>query len=418
MLYTQIATTNAQIAAYTTLIADKQEVLNEAQANFDALNAQNKERIRAMEEEGTLSYWSVLFKANNFSDLLDRINMVEEIQASDRRRMEDLSAAAAELATAKAELEAEKANLEAEKVNLDAMQADLLIKSAEADALLDDLRATGDEFEAYMLDAEIRQYEVMLDIENLEAEYDEAVAAENAARFPEFVVGDTTPSSGGSQDGWVCPVPPGWYFSSPFGMRLHPIWGDYRMHYGIDMSMDYGTPIYAARDGTIAGCGWNDSMGWYIWMDHNDGFETVYMHMTNFIVGYGQEVSAGEVIGIELNQDAVRDAVRNAKVNEMKNIQFYQRDAGEFMVQMAEQGEKADVVFMDPPRAGSDEAFLSSVVKLSPKRIVYISCNPETQVRDLEFLKKKGYKAKGVWPFDMFPFCAHVECVTLLQRVK
>lgn len=297
LLYTQIATTNAQIAAYTTLIADKQEILNEAQANFDVLNAQNKERIRAMEEEGTLSYWSVLFKANNFSDLLDRINMVEEIQASDRRRMEDLSAAAAELATAKAELEAEKANLEAEKVNLDAMQADLLIKSAEADALLDDLRATGDEFEAYMLDAEIRQYEVMLDIENLEAEYDEAVAAENAARFPEFVVGDTTPSSGGSQDGWVCPVPPGWYFSSPFGMRLHPIWGDYRMHYGIDMSMDYGTPIYAARDGTIAGCGWNDSMGWYIWMDHNDGFETVYMHMTNFIVGYGQEVSAGEVIG-------------------------------------------------------------------------------------------------------------------------
>lgn len=133
-------------------------------------------------------------------------------------------------------------------------------------------------------------------------------------------------------------------------------------------------------------------------------------------IGMVAAKSAGEVIGIELNQDAVKDAVRNAKVNEMKNIQFYQRDAGEFMVQMAEQGEKADVVFMDPPRAGSDEAFLSSVVKLSPKRIVYISCNPETQVRDLEFLKKKGYKAEGVWPFDMFPFCAHVETVCLLSR--
>lgn len=297
LLYTQIATTNAQIASYTTLIADKQEVLNEAQANFDALNAQNKERIRAMEEEGNLSYWSVLFKANSFSDLLDRINMVEEIAESDRRRMEELSAAAEELTAAKEALEAEKANLETEKANLDAMQADLQVKSAEADALLDELRAAGDEFEAYMLDAEIRQYEVMLDIENLEAEYDEAVAAENAAMNPGYYIGDTTPSSGGSQDGWVCPVPPGWYFSSPFGMRLHPIWGDYRMHYGIDMSMDYGTPIYAARDGTIAGCGWNDSMGWYIWMDHNDGFETVYMHMTNFIVGYGQDVSAGEVIG-------------------------------------------------------------------------------------------------------------------------
>ena len=135
-------------------------------------------------------------------------------------------------------------------------------------------------------------------------------------------------------------------------------------------------------------------------------------------IGMVAAKSAGEVIGIELNQDAVKDAIRNAKANEMKNIQFYQGDAGEFMVQMAEQGAKADVVFMDPPRAGSDEAFLSSVVKLAPKKIVYISCNPETQVRDLEYLKKKGYRAEGVWPFDMFPFCAHVETVCLLSNRK
>ena len=95
---------------------------------------------------------------------------------------------------------------------------------------------------------------------------------------------------------------------------------------------------------------------------------------------------AGEVIGVELNQDAVRDAIRNAKMNNMKNIQFYQNDAGQFMVQMAEARERADVVFMDPPRTGSDEAFLSSAVRLSPKRIVYISCNPETQARDLDYL--------------------------------
>ena len=86
------------------------------------------------------------------------------------------------------------------------------------------------------------------------------------------------------------------------------------------------------------------------------------------------------------------------------------------MVQMAEQGGHADVVFMDPPRAGSDEAFLSSVVKLAPERIVYISCNPETLARDLEYLKKKGYVAKEAWPYDMFPWTGHVECVTLLQR--
>ncbi len=133
-------------------------------------------------------------------------------------------------------------------------------------------------------------------------------------------------------------------------------------------------------------------------------------------IGMVAAKQAGEVIGVELNPDAVRDAVRNARMNEMKNIRFYQSDAGEFMVQMAQQGEKADVVFMDPPRSGSDEAFLSSVVQLAPKKIVYISCNPETQARDLAYLTKKGYRAEGAWPYDMFPFTVHVETVVGLQR--
>ena len=125
---------------------------------------------------------------------------------------------------------------------------------------------------------------------------------------------------------------------------------------------------------------------------------------------------AAEVIGVELNQDAVRDAVRNATTNDIRNIRFYQNDAGKFMVEMAELGEKADVVFMDPPRSGSDEAFLSSVVKLAPDKIVYISCNPETQARDLAYLTKHGYRAEGAWPYDMFPATVHVETVCKLVR--
>lgn len=127
---------------------------------------------------------------------------------------------------------------------------------------------------------------------------------------------------------------------------------------------------------------------------------------------------AGEVISVELNQDAVKDAIRNARTNQIRNVRFYQNDAGTFMVQMAEAGEKVDVVFMDPPRAGSDEAFLSSVVRLSPKRIVYISCNPTTQARDLEYLTKNGYRAEGAWPYDMFPFTNHVETVALMSKKK
>lgn len=125
-----------------------------------------------------------------------------------------------------------------------------------------------------------------------------------------------------------------------------------------------------------------------------------------------------EVIGVELNRDAVRDAIGNAKGNGVKNIRFYQADAGEFMVAMAEQGEKMDVVFMDPPRAGSDEAFLQSVIKLAPKKVVYISCNPETLARDLGYLTKKKYKVTKICPVDMFPFTDHCEVITCLQRVE
>ena len=128
--------------------------------------------------------------------------------------------------------------------------------------------------------------------------------------------------------------------------------------------------------------------------------------------------NAGEVIGVELNRDAIRDAVTNAKRNDIRNIRFYNDDAGKFMVEMAQKGEKADVVIMDPPRTGSDEAFLSSVVKLSPKKVVYVSCGPETLERDLKYLTKHGYAVKRATPYDCFPFTSHVESVVLMSRVK
>ena len=125
---------------------------------------------------------------------------------------------------------------------------------------------------------------------------------------------------------------------------------------------------------------------------------------------------AKEVISVELNPDAVRDAIVNAKRNGIKNVRFYHNDAGVFMRQMAEAGEHADVVFMDPPRSGSDEKFLSSVLTLRPEKIVYVSCEPTTLARDLKYLTKHGYKAVRAVPFDMFPATEHVETVVLLSR--
>lgn len=127
---------------------------------------------------------------------------------------------------------------------------------------------------------------------------------------------------------------------------------------------------------------------------------------------------AKKVIGVELNADAVRDARMNAKENKMTNIEFRQGDAGDFMVAMAEKGQKMDVVFMDPPRAGSDEKFLSSVVKLAPEKVVYISCNPVTLERDLKYMVKHKYEVKKIQPVEMFPFTGHVETVVLLSQRK
>lgn len=125
---------------------------------------------------------------------------------------------------------------------------------------------------------------------------------------------------------------------------------------------------------------------------------------------------AKKVIGVELNQDAVRDARMNAKENSITNVRIYQGDAGRFMVEMAEEKQKADVVFMDPPRAGSDERFLSSVVRLAPKKVVYVSCNPQTLARDLKYLVKQGFEVRKIQPVDMFPFCDHCETVCFLTR--
>jgi 23S rRNA (uracil1939-C5)-methyltransferase len=123
-----------------------------------------------------------------------------------------------------------------------------------------------------------------------------------------------------------------------------------------------------------------------------------------------------KVIGVELNKDAVRDAITNAKRNNVTNIDFYNKDAGEFMVQVAAAKQLVDVVFMDPPRAGSDEKFLDSLIQLAPKKVVYISCNPVTLERDLAHLTKQGYQVKKLVPVDMFPGTEHIETVVLLSH--
>lgn len=135
-------------------------------------------------------------------------------------------------------------------------------------------------------------------------------------------------------------------------------------------------------------------------------------------IGIIASKKAGKVIGVELNPEAVRDAVNNAKLNQVKNIQFYCNDAGKLMREMAGDGQSADVVIMDPPRSGSTEEFMDAVKVLGPKRVVYISCGPETLARDLRYFRTLGYRAEGGWGFDLFPGTEHIECAVLMSKVE
>ncbi len=147
------------------------------------------------------------------------------------------------------------------------------------------------------------------------------------------------------------------------------------------------------------------------------GRETVFdSYCGTGTIGIIASKNAKQVLGVELNRNAVKDAISNAKLNGVENIYFTCDDAGEYLEYITGEGERFDVVMMDPPRAGASVKFLDSVVKAEPKRIVYVSCNPVTLKRDLEHLVKKGYSVNEIQPVDMFPFTKHVECVTLMTR--
>ena len=123
------------------------------------------------------------------------------------------------------------------------------------------------------------------------------------------------------------------------------------------------------------------------------------------------------VVGVELNREAVRDAVANARLNGIRNARFAARDAGEYLEDMLREGHRPDVVLMDPPRAGSSRRFLDALIRCAPPRVVYVSCGPDTLRRDLEILVRGGYRVEAVQPVDMFPFTEHCEVVVSMSRV-
>ena len=300
LLSAKIGSINEQIDAYNVLIADKQEELDAAEKRLAELNEKNKERIRAMEENGSLSYWSVLFKANSFSDFLDRLSMIEEIAASDRRRIKEMSDAAVEVAEAKQTLSDEKAGLEVTKTELTDAHAEMEEKRVESDLLLQELVK-----EAQRLDNDFFDYEQKT--EDLLAELGQAQQDLEDAKYQEWLATSESTNSS-SQGGGGDYSPPassgGWmipcnyiYLSSAYGWREPPAEGASSFHGGVDLAGDEGTPIYATRSGYVYRTGYTEYNGYYVGIDHYDGFASAYLHLTYYIVDVGDYVSQGQVIG-------------------------------------------------------------------------------------------------------------------------
>ena len=300
LLYDKMDNINQQIAAYSAMIAEKQEQLQAAQEQLSTLQQEYRERIRAMEENGRLTYWEVIFQANSFADLLDRLNMMEEIDRADRMCMEKISLAADQVKTVKEELEGKKAELEETRVQLTNTQQQMEEKRKESDQKLQELLSMGEEYRKYIEEQEAKASQLQGQIDEKEGllsqlekeEYDKWLETQK----PENESGNQTGSNTVNGITWIVPINYT-YLASPYGMRIHPLEGIWKMHNGVDLDAPMNTPIYASRSGKVYYRGWWGTGGNTIMINHQDGYISRYLHMESFAVANGEWVAAGQIIG-------------------------------------------------------------------------------------------------------------------------
>ena len=293
----EIQNINQQIQQYNLLIAEKQAELEASEADLEDMNARYKERIRAMEENGKISYWSILFKASSFSNLLSRIDSIREIAEADQRMLDQMKGLSEQIEEDRLGLEEELAAQEQAKVDLAQLEQTLQEQREEADALLlqlaDAYATLSDEYKA---NAE-REAELQAELIQTQMAYEAALSAEQKAAMANQNKNNV---AGGNYSGG------GSGFSSPlsymqvtcaFGPRIHPLWGTASNHTGVDLAAGQGTPIYAIASGTVTAAGYSDAYGYNVTLAHGNGYGSMYAHMTNYTVSVGQSVSQGQVIG-------------------------------------------------------------------------------------------------------------------------
>ena len=289
---------NAQIQQYSLLIAEKQKELDEAELHETQLQEQYKARLRSMEETGTVSYWSILFKASSFSDLLDRVDMIHEIAKSDQLMMKKLSEATEAVQQSREELEQEQQQMQTARDELAAQEAQLEMQRAEADALLlqiaEECEKMTAEYQGYLAQEDALSKQVA----KAEKDYYQALAKEEAARLAELNKQNNYVPANKDSSGFFYPLPYRDAITDSYGYRTHPVTGKKTTwHNGVDLAAGAGTAIYATKSGTVTTALRSDIWGNYVVINHGDGFSSLYAHMQGLIVKAGDYVKQGQTIG-------------------------------------------------------------------------------------------------------------------------
>jgi len=280
VIQAEIDNINGQIGKYDELIGVKQEEVALTQARTDQQYELFCQRVRAMEEDGETSYWSIILGSGSFAEMLDNFMMIEEIIEYDNSVMEALAALKQVLQTEQAELEDARSEREAAKAVQVAAQDELEARQAEVNDLIKEISSQEDKLEA--AEAALKREANAMDakIKELERQY-----AAQIANVP-------------SESGYLWPLPASWNtLSSLYGNRIHPITGKPNKHTGIDIPASGGTNIYAAKSGVVTTSTYNRSYGNYVVVSHSDGSSTLYAHMSKRNATVGKTVKQGAVIG-------------------------------------------------------------------------------------------------------------------------
>ena len=303
----KIENLNEQIQQLNLLIAEKQTELEASVAKEEALQKQYKARLRSMEETGSVSYWSILFRASSFSDLLDRVDMIREIAESDQLMLKQLSAATQAVETERADLEQQKLDLQQTEDDLAVEQAELETKRAKADTLITQMQAEYASLSDEFLAAEADEAAVREQIKKTETDYFNALAKEQAAAAAAAAAANkpssgsnnssASSSGGASSGGFAFPLAYSTGVTCAYGPRVHPINGNKSFHYGVDLAAGMSTEIYATKSGTVTGATYGEANGYYVTINHGDGYSSIYAHMTNYVVSVGDSVKQGQLIG-------------------------------------------------------------------------------------------------------------------------